>query len=208
MGVVAKSCAPCLHLHRLDLRNQIMLLVRFKQMALAFRNRTGVTVKKEVDMHKETPKTDMVTGDQFEELNQAAVGLAIPTRRDLSPQIHGWVPQTIEAGHIVVNSPSITITEKDSILDLPDEVKKNLVGYDQMELETLISNIFKLYNHPITVDRIVTTLWHNHKKSPDRGKVIRTVRQLVSYGVVAKVGGTKATYTLAMRATPPQSIQP
>ncbi len=83
-----------------------------------------------------------------------------------------------------------------SIIDLPEEVKKNLVGYGDMELDEYLLAILRQYQGHISVDRIILKLWGDFKQSPARAKVLARLRLLDEAGHILKQEGTKGNYTL------------
>ncbi len=85
------------------------------------------------------------------------------------------------------------------ISSLPDEVKKNLRGYENMMLDEQIISILGQYQGYISVDRIILKLWEDYKVSPLRAKVLAHLRLLDTAGQVIKQEGTKGNYELAKR---------
>lgn len=71
--------------------------------------------------------------------------------------------------------------------DLPDELKKQLIGYEDIELENQLFDIVKtMTKSVITVDKIIVALYHRHKKVVDRNKVLRTLNAMAAAGKIAK----------------------
>lgn len=96
--------------------------------------------------------------DDFAEKNEVATGLSLP------------------------NAPPPSMED-----DLPEEVKKQLVGYSEMELEkTIIDSLSAAGTGVITVDKIVLSLWHRHKRVVERPKLIRTLNLLAERNIIIK----------------------
>lgn len=115
--------------------------------------------------------------DDFAEKNATAQGLAIPhaPRLTVEPEATG---------------------QNVSVIDLPDEVKKNLVGYADMELDQLLIKTLKLFPHAVKIDRVIMTLWLNFQYQADRQRVIKRLKMMKDDGMVSKIEGTKGTYEL------------
>lgn len=115
--------------------------------------------------------------------------------------------QASPANHVAQNNPlhvDVTdVVEKpkkkqsaESILELPDDIKKNLVGFEDMEMEQLLLKSLAHYPHPINVDRVILTLWFNHEKKADRHSVMRRLRLMTVSGLVQKYEGVRGTYAI------------
>ena len=77
--------------------------------------------------------------------------------------------------------------EEPSYDDLPDEVKKQLIGYDDIELENQLFDIVKtMTKSVITVDKIIVALYHRHKRVADRNKVLRMLNSMADTGKIKK----------------------
>ena len=83
-----------------------------------------------------------------------------------------------------------------NVTELPEEVKKNLVGYADMELDHMLIKTLKLFPHPVKVDWIIMTLWISFQYQVDRKKVIARLKKMADDGLASKVAGTKGTYEL------------
>ena len=123
----------------------------------------------------------------FAEKNDIATGMAVPPKP-------GQVSDLADR-----NLPPVTPTSSTASLveDLPDDVKANLIGYDRMELEETLLKILATPGAVFTVDRIILTLWHNHKRKEERMRVIARLRALVSTGLAEKRPGSRGTYTIS-----------
>ena len=105
--------------------------------------------------------------------------------------------QTRSSALPIANKPLSENCEKSqSIVNLPEEVKKNIVGYEDMELEELVLAILGQYQGHISVDRIILKLWGDYQKSPARAKVLARLRMLESESIISKQDGTKGNYKL------------
>lgn len=70
---------------------------------------------------------------------------------------------------------------------LPDEVKKQLKGYEDIELEMQLLDIIKnMSKSVITVDKIIVALYHRHKKVIDRSRVLRRLNAMTAAGKIMK----------------------
>lgn len=92
-------------------------------------------------------------------------------------------------------TPTTLISPVD-VNDLPDDVKKNLIGFDTMELDQLLLNILNTPGHIYTVDRIILTMWISYQKKYDRMLVIRRLRSLTHQGFVSKQARTRGIYAI------------
>ena len=71
--------------------------------------------------------------------------------------------------------------------DLPEDVKKQLIGYDDIELEKqLFDCVSTAGKGVINVDKIIVAMWHRHKKVADRNKALRTLNAMVENGSIIK----------------------
>lgn len=136
--------------------------------------------------------------DKFEEQNDAATALTVPNNTAQGMEIgQGLTTITGDgaASSEAAKAPAEHATDNTAI-GLPEDVKKNLSGYASMELEELLMKCLSAYPHPINTDRIIITLWINHKHKEERTKVIRMLRALTAAGSVAKLDGTRGLYAL------------
>lgn len=109
-------------------------------------------------MSKVEKKAAPVERDEFQEKTETAAAMQIPQ-----------------------NAPA---PEYD---DLPEEVKKQLIGYEDIELEKqLFDCVTTAGKGVINVDKIIVALWHRHKKVADRNKVLRTLNAMVEHGIIIK----------------------
>ena len=100
---------------------------------------------------------------------------------------------------------------KSELDDVPEEVRAQLVGADDMIAEERLLRVLAT-GQPFTVDKIILALWHGFKHSEPRGKVITRLRILVKRGLVAKHPTQRSVYQRASippagPSTPPQSAQ-
>lgn len=84
----------------------------------------------------------------------------------------------------------------DSILDLPDDVKANIVGYEDMALDEMITGVLSRYMRGTTCDRIIQQLWTQYRQNPLRAKVMQRLRGLIRFGNIEKVEGMRSMYRL------------
>lgn len=100
-----------------------------------------------------------------------------------------------EERHTMPGHPvKIEMLQPESVFDLPDEVKRNIVGYDDLELDEMLTRILGCFTAPVTCDRIIQVLWQKYKRTTDRAKVIARLRLLSSNGQIKKVEGSRSTY--------------
>lgn len=85
----------------------------------------------------------------------------------------------------------------ESILGLPDDVKKNIVGYEDMELDELLLRIIGSFSAALPTDRIILYLYTTYQKAPPRAKVLARLRLLCASGVIFKKEGIRGTYSAA-----------
>lgn len=86
--------------------------------------------------------------------------------------------------------------QQKSILDLPEEVRKNIVGFEDMETDEYIRRILRGHTKPINVDRIVILLYTDYKRSINRGKLLARLRTMVEEGEITKEEGARGLYSL------------
>lgn len=122
--------------------------------------------------------------DEFETKNEQALKESIPSHGPTFSAIAKSMDEFVGA------------SVPKSILDIPDDVKKNIVGYDDMELEQLLLKCLASYAHPINVDRIILTLWVNHKRQADRTKVMALLRVMAAGALIEKLPGARGTYSI------------
>lgn len=95
--------------------------------------------------------------DNFEKKNESVVNLALP---DAPPP----------AGD-----------------DIPEDVKKQLIGYADIELERELYECLATFGtRHTTVDKLVLSLWARYKKVVARGKMIRMLNSMVQTGLIVK----------------------
>ena len=71
--------------------------------------------------------------------------------------------------------------------DLPEEVKNQLIGYAEIELERQLFDCLATFgNRHVTVDKIVLSLWTRHKKVEPRNKLIRMLNCMAKTGLIVK----------------------
>lgn len=161
--------------------------------------------------------------DEFAEANEAAQAIAVASPDDdetgvaaMGFPIHAAqnAPTTPETPDLEAEAPvgnlgespvlpdagsassATTTRPAQAITDIPDEVKSQMVGYAQMELELLLLKCLNAYPHPVNVDRIILTLWYNHQQKKDRMSVIRCLRILSKDGRANKIDGTRGLYQI------------
>jgi hypothetical protein len=106
------------------------------------------------------PETKTPPADDFQEKAEAAAGMAVKADAPATP------------------------SEYD---DLPDEVKKQLIGYEDIELEKQLFDIVSTQTKGvITVDKVIVALYHRHKKVIDRNKVLRTLNAMADDSRIVK----------------------
>lgn len=115
-------------------------------------------------------------------VGQASVG------SQLSPAAEAQVNQAQNANLAFQNQDA----PSPSILDLPAEVKANIVGYEDMELDEMIQRIINARSQAVNCDRIIQLLWVEFKKNPPRVKVQNHLRKLGKEGFIAKAYGRSA----------------
>lgn len=87
-------------------------------------------------------------------------------------------------------------SQGDSILDLPEEVRKNIVDYETLELDEMIKRIVSCFNVAINVDKIIMLLYTRYKKQPRRLKVQERLKELTYQGTLEKIDGVRGMYKL------------
>lgn len=102
----------------------------------------------------------------------------------------------ILAGEVHYQSPPNA--KKPTILDLPDEVKKNIVGYEDQALDEMLRQILRSFTAAVSVDRVIPLLWTLYQQQPTRAKVMQRLRLLALSGEVQKVDGIRSHYRLVI----------
>ena len=126
-----------------------------------------------------TPKTP--TADEFENLNTRARAEAIP---DSVQSIIAAPP---------VSDPASLISGLD---DVPEDVRKNIKGYEKMLLDEQLMKILYVKGCAVKVDDIVFGMWLSFKKQIDRMTVIRRLNDLVTQEKVDRIEGKRGWYRL------------
>lgn len=132
-------------------------------------------------------------GDSFGEKNDIAIGMAIPDHRVQNMPLRDIENIATKHEIIVVKQQDIP---KDPILSLPDDVKKNMIGYEDMELDQYILRALNSYADYITVDKLVLTLWFQFTRKADRMKLIKRLRILQKENKVAKASLRRGLYQI------------
>lgn len=71
--------------------------------------------------------------------------------------------------------------------ELPDAVKKQLIGYAEIELENQLIDCVHAIGSLATVDKLVVALYKRHRREDlDRAKIIRTLNALAADGRIQK----------------------
>lgn len=129
-----------------------------------------------------TPKLD--SDSDFAEKQDAAAGIGSTDAKN-----------TVNAGPYKVDPPQGAIAgQPESILDLPDEVKKNIVGYEDMELDEMLLRLLGGSQGAITCDRLIQLLWVKFKRNPSRTKVMARLRFLSAANSIEKMEGCRSMY--------------
>lgn len=121
------------------------------------------------------------TENNFEENNEIATAESV-----IDPQ---YVP-------FLSTGSSAGAYEAEGILDIPDDVKKSLIGYENMEMDSILLEIVGSFSSSVSVDKIILALWHRHKKKIERMKLIRRLRMMAADGIIEKVDGTRGNYII------------
>lgn len=71
--------------------------------------------------------------------------------------------------------------------DIPEEVKSQLIGYADIELERQLFDCLATFGtRHTTVDKLVLSLWTRHKKVVERNKMIRMLNSMAQTGLIVK----------------------
>lgn len=71
--------------------------------------------------------------------------------------------------------------------DLPESVRKQLIGYGEIELKTQLADCVSAIATLATVDKIIVALYKRHKRADlDRAKIIRVLNLMVAEGALVK----------------------
>lgn len=101
--------------------------------------------------------------------------------------------------HVIDHSPAHS-----SLEDVPQEVRDQLSGYDDMIAEERLLKVLESGGQ-FTLDKIILALWHRFKHSEPRNKVITRLRSLTKLHLVNKVPGARSIYQL--RPGPVMSLE-
>lgn len=146
-------------------------------------------------------KSPHTTGDNFAENNEITVGMAIP---DHAAQNRMPQPELYDTGIATISGVELdkTVSEvgriprKDSIDSLPDDVKSNIVGFADMEMDQTLLKVLMQFQYPINTDRVIMTLYFSFQKKMERTKVMRRLRMMTEEGLVYKTEGKRGLYSI------------
>lgn len=124
------------------------------------------------------PLPDDLSSDKFTELNNEATRMAI-----VNP-------------NSVTESPEPPFDGPGNLESVPEEVRKNMTGYDAMIAKERIMEIL-MNGRQASVDKIILALWHKHKFTADRPKIIGYLRQLCKERALEQVQGQRSVYRIA-----------
>ena len=79
--------------------------------------------------------------------------------------------------------------QQDSVLNLPEEVRKNIIGFEDMEMDEMLTRILTAYTAAISCDRIMQLLWTTYQRAPDRAKVLTRLRHMAKHKQIVKGEG-------------------
>lgn len=92
-----------------------------------------------------------------------------------------------EAKAAATQAAQLPAADEPNYDDLPEELKKQLIGYDDIELENQLFDVVKtMTKSVITVDKVMVAMYHRHKKVVDRNKVLRTLNAMAIAGRIQK----------------------
>jgi predicted transcriptional regulator len=146
---------------------------------------------------KTQPKQCKDTGESdtdFTEKNQIAAGMALKPIGEINREL----PPVLHSAASAANTPGYNID------DIPEDVRKNMVGYENMETEWLLINILEAEGDRCPVDKIILALWLRYKKKIERTKVIQRLRSLVKDGYVTQESGKRGIYSLTEKGRTPR----
>lgn len=119
------------------------------------------------------------------------------TLSDPSAPAHSFgLPEGIAAAEQLSLKAGTAETQPD-LSDLPEEVRNQLTGYGDIELQNQLIDCLQSQGGKANVDKLIIALWYRHKrKDVTRIKAYGMLNELATEGTLRKYSSPRGTYEI------------